>query len=183
MTKQTTMKVLFTTALLTAGIVNGSPFGSKSPQTPFNLPEHKHVSSPASAGRNAAMEYAMKALTGVSSQVVETFETVMGELSDVSKHLTWSLPEKEATRRLDGWEYTVSSAALPEHALRVKKPDSLGVDDVKQVSSAYYGLICSILDIWMSVIRNISFIGSLKVVIIQRKILSCSGSTEVSYIE
>jgi hypothetical protein len=135
MAKQTTLKVLLTTALLTAGIVNGTPFGSKSPQTPFNLPQD-NVKSPASSiSRNAAMEYAMKTLTGVSSQVVETFETVMGELSDVSKHLTWSLPEKAVKPRPEGWAYTVSSAALPEHALRVKKPDSLGVDDVKQVIS------------------------------------------------
>ena len=135
MAKQTTLKVLLTTALLTAGIVNGTPFGSKSPQTPFNLPQDNVKSPISSTSRNAAMEYAMKTLTGVSSQVVETFETVMGELSDVSKHLTWSLPEKAIKPRPEGWAYTVSSAALPEHALRVKKPDSLGVDDVKQVIS------------------------------------------------
>ena len=124
MAKQTTLKVLLTTALLTAGIVNGTPFGSKSPQTPFNLPQDNVKSPISSTSRNAAMEYAMKTLTGVSSQVVETFETVMGELSDVSKHLTWSLPEKAIKPRPEGWAYTVSSAALPEHAGRRPKPGS-----------------------------------------------------------
>jgi hypothetical protein len=179
MAKQTTWKVLLTTALLTAGIVNGTPFGSKSPQTPFNLPQD-NLRSSVSTSRNAAMEYAMKTLTGVSSQVVETFETVMGELSDVSKHLTWSLPEKAVKPRPEGWAYTVSSAALPEHALRVKKPDRLGVDDVKQVISGLAEKVnFSMLDIWTSVTLSISFIGSLKVAMILRKTPLSFGSTEV----
>ena|ERR1700676_534098 len=105
------------------------------PQTAFQLgdPSAQQSHSSANGGRNAAMEYAMKALTGVSAQVAETFETVMAELGDVSKHMTWSLPKKVVTPRPDGWDATVSSAALPEHSLRVKTPNSLGVDDVKQV--------------------------------------------------
>ena len=41
-------------------------------------------------------------------------------------------------------------------------------------------LIFSIPAIWMSVIQNISFIGSLKVAMIQRMTLSSYGLTEVT---
>ena len=107
-------------------------------QKPFNLPKEEAVSKqeyrPAKDGsRFPSMDVALKALSEASSQVIETFETVTSELGDVSKHLTWSLPQKEVKARPHDWDFTVSTSALPEHSLRVKTPDGLGVDDVKQV--------------------------------------------------
>lgn len=93
----------------------------------------KQEHRPAKDGSHStSMDVALKALNEASSQVIETFEAVMSELGDVSKYLTWSLPEKEVNARPHDWDFTVSTSALPEHALRVKNPDSLGVDDVKQ---------------------------------------------------
>lgn len=107
-------------------------------QKPFNLPKEEAASKqeyrPAKDGsRFPSMNVALKALNEVSSQAIETFETVMSELGDVSKHLIWSLPQKEVKVRPYDWDFTVSTSALPEHSLRVKEPDNLGVDDVKQV--------------------------------------------------
>ena len=131
-------KILLATALSTVCLSAATPLGHKLSQTPFKLgaqvPQAAHGSPD---GRSPALEHALKTLSQVSSQVIETFETVMADLSDVSRHLTWSLPRKVATPRLSGWDYTVSSAALPEHSLRVKQPNSLGVDDVKQVRSLF----------------------------------------------
>jgi hypothetical protein len=113
-------------------------------QKPFQLNGiwFKQTDRPGHNGRNAAMEYGLKALTQASAQVIETFETVMAELGDISRHMTWSLPKKNVTPRPDGWDYTVSSGVLPDHALRVKKPKSLGVDHVKQVLNWPFGLSC-----------------------------------------
>jgi hypothetical protein len=119
--------------LSTGYVAHATPF-LHGGQTPFHLSESStHRDNPGSGGRPAAIEYALKALTEASAQVLETFETVMAELGDVAKDMTWSLPKKNITPRPHGWDYTVSSAALPDHALRVKKPNSLGVDHVKQV--------------------------------------------------
>jgi hypothetical protein len=128
-------------SLSTAYFVRATPFGQDA-QRPFQLVEGSLRSQSAADGsRNPAMEYALKALGQASAQVIDTFETVMAELGDVSKHLTWSLPKKVVIPRPSGWDYTVSSAALPDHALRVKKPRSLGVDHVKQVLS--HNVSCS----------------------------------------
>jgi hypothetical protein len=113
-------------------------------QKPFQLNDVslKQTDRPGHNGRNAAMEFGLKALTQASAQVIETFETVMAELGDISRHMTWSLPKKNVTPRPDGWDYTVASGALPDHALRVKKPKSLGVDRVKQVLNRPFGFLC-----------------------------------------
>lgn len=136
--KPSSFKILLATAISAACLVVATPFDHKLSQKTFRLgAQIPHVTSSAN-GRSAAIEKALKALDQVSSQVIETFESVMGELGDISKHLTWSLPKKVATPRLAGWDYTVSSTALPEHSLRVKQPNSLGVDDVKQVHSSLF---------------------------------------------
>jgi hypothetical protein len=116
---------------------NASPLTQNNgPQTHFSLSKehsesthHHHVAG----SRLPSMESALNALRGASAQVVETFESVMSELGDSSKHLTWSLPKKAVEARPNDWDFTVSTTALPEHSLRVKKPNNLGVDDVKQV--------------------------------------------------
>ena len=131
--KPSSLKVLLATAVSVASFTTATPFDHKPSQKTFKLGAQLPQVASSAPGRSAAIENALKALTQVSSQVLDTFESVMGELSDVSKHLTWSLPQKLATPRLSGWDYTVSSAALPEHSLRVKQPNSLGVDNVKQV--------------------------------------------------
>ena len=120
--------------LLTTYLAHANPLIQK----PFYLPKEEAASKqahrpPSDGNRFPSMDVALKALDEASSQVIETFETVMSELGDVSKHLTWSLPKKEVKARPYEWDFTVSTSALPEHSLRVKKPGSLGVDDVKQV--------------------------------------------------
>lgn len=140
--KPNSFKILLATAIFTACCSVATPLDHKLSQIPFKLggqvPQAPHRSAD---GRGPAFKNALKALSQASSQVIETFETVMAELSDVSRHLTWSLPRKVVTPRLDGWDHTVSSAALPEHSLRVKQPNSLGVDDVKQVRSLFSGTV------------------------------------------
>jgi len=131
------LSAAFISLSLTNNYVQATPFINKSPQQPFNLPNHATHESH-KADRTPAMEYALKALSHASAQVIETFETVMAELDDVAKQLTWSLPKKSVRQRPDGWDYKVASAALPEHRLRVKKPNGLGVDDVKQVLHPIY---------------------------------------------
>jgi len=118
---------------------NASPLIQNNvPQTHFSLSKEHSESTlyhhVAGDSRLPSMESALNALRGVSAQVVETFESVMSELGDASKHLTWSLPRKSAEARPNDWDFTVSTTALPEHSLRVKKPNNLGVDDVKQVT-------------------------------------------------
>src|SRR6266496_254370 len=120
--------------VLTTYLARANPFV----QNPFNLPKEeptsKQLHSPAQdGGRFPSMDVALEALSEASSEVIEIFETVMSELGNVSKHLTWSLPQKEVKARPHDWDFKVSTSALPEHSLRVKNPDSLGVDDVKQV--------------------------------------------------
>ena len=119
--------------VLTPYVAHANPFIQK----PLNILNAEATSKqehrPAKDGSHStSMDVALKALNEASSQVIETFEAVMSELGDVSKHLTWSLPKKEVNARPQDWEFTVSTSALPEHALRVKEPDNLGVDDVKQ---------------------------------------------------
>jgi hypothetical protein len=122
-------------------IANASPLiQNNAAQTHFSLSKeqsesthHHHHHHVADNSRMPSMESALNALRGASAQVVETFESVMSDLGDVSKHLTWSLPQKAVSARPDGWDFTVSTTALPQHSLRVKKPNNLGVDDVKQV--------------------------------------------------
>ena len=114
---------------------NSSPLSQNAgAQTPFRLSKGESTLHPVvGVNRLPSIESALTALRGASAQVVETFENVMSELGDASKHLTWSLPRKTVKSRPDEWDFKVSSDALPDHALRVKKPNSLGVDDVKQV--------------------------------------------------
>jgi len=98
------------------------------------------------------MESTLNALRGASTQVLETFESVMSELGDTSNRLTWSLPKKAVQARPNGWDFTVSTTALPEHSLRVKKPSDLGVDDVKQVPINLAALYRSLIRLvfWLS---------------------------------
>jgi hypothetical protein len=133
-------KFLFTAVLLcifSAHIcVSATPYIQKTFQKPFKLatPDAEPAHSPADPATLPSLDSALKALSEVSYQVIETFETVMSELGgEVTKYLSWSLPQKEVTHRPHDWDYTVSTTALPEHSLRVKKPRGLGVDDVKQV--------------------------------------------------
>ena len=140
--KPSSFKILLAIAVCTACFSVATPLDHKLSQKPFKLGEQTPQAAHGSAdGRSPAVENALKALSQASSQVIKTFETVMADLSDVSRHLTWSLPRKVVTPRLGGWDYTVSSAALPEHSLRVKQPNSLGVDDVKQVRSIFSGTV------------------------------------------
>jgi hypothetical protein len=110
---------------------------NNAPQIHFSLSKEQFESTNHNhhvvGNRLPSMESALNALRGASAQVVETFESVMSELGDASKHLTWSLPKKTVEVRPNDWDFTVSTTALPEHSLRVKKPNNLGVDDVKQV--------------------------------------------------
>ena len=126
--------IILLSLVLTTYLTHANPLIQK----PFSRPKEEAASTqthrPANDGsRFPSKDVALKALSEASSQVIETFEIVMSELGDVSKHLTWSLPKKEVKARPHGWDFTVSTSALPEHSLRVKKPNSLGVDDVKQV--------------------------------------------------
>ena len=107
------------------------------PQKPFNIPKQNPLFAHHSAtgGRLPSLDVALKSLGEASSQVIETFENVMSELGDDAKRMTWSLPQKAVKARPHDWDFTVSTTALPEHSLRVKTPDGLGVDDVKQVPS------------------------------------------------
>jgi hypothetical protein len=66
-------------------------------------------------------------------QTTETYQQVVAELGDDGFPFSWSVPPKEASKRVGVWEYSVASTALPDHSLRIKQPTGLGVDDVKQV--------------------------------------------------
>jgi hypothetical protein len=112
-----------------------TPFVPNESQKVFNIPKQNPQSGHHSAtgSRLPSLDVALESLGEASSQVIETFENVMSELADDAKHMTWSLPQKAVKARPHDWDFTVSTTALPEHSLRVKKPDSLGVDDVKQV--------------------------------------------------
>ena len=165
--------------IATSFLANANPLIQK----PFTLPKDtaKQSYSPLTDGRPPPLDIALKALNEASSQVIETFENVMSELGDISNQFTWSLPKKEVTGPRHDWDFRVSTSVLPEHSLRVKKPDSLGVDDVKQVQIiAKKILISSILGIWMSVNQNTFSTGFLRVAITQRRIRSSCGLTEVS---
>jgi hypothetical protein len=125
--------------LLILPSANAAP-GVIGSQKPFRLPNILGSSNHGSHNKASypALDRALKSLSGVSQQVVETFESVMSELgSDVFKHLTWTLPHKDVVSRPDReWRYRVSSDATPEHSLRIREPKNLGVDDVKQVRIA-----------------------------------------------
>jgi hypothetical protein len=118
-------------------LIVATPLVPNEHQKPFNIP--KQTPQPphhsATGGRLPSLDVALKSLDEASLQLIETFENVMSELGDNAKHMTWSLPQKAVKARPHDWDFTVSTTALPEHSLRVKKPDSLGVDDVKQVPS------------------------------------------------
>jgi hypothetical protein len=122
--------IILLSLVLTTYLTHANPLIQK----PFNLPKEEAQThrSANDGSRFPSKDVALKALSEASYQVIETFEIVMSELGDVSKHLTWSLPKKEVKARPHDWDFTVSTSALPEHSLRVKKPNSLGVDDVKQ---------------------------------------------------
>jgi hypothetical protein len=83
--------------------------------------------------RDPALQKALDALKEAPSEVMETFEQVMLDLGYFSGNLTWTLPAKEISPRPDGWDFSITSNVLPDHSLRVKQPNGLGVDDVKQV--------------------------------------------------
>jgi hypothetical protein len=133
--------VLFTLSLVFAAATHASPLTQ---QIPFQHPAvHPAVAAttPTSASASAkwadrlpCLDVALQSLRDASAQVLDTFEAVMSEFRDAANDLTWTLPKKNIVPRPDkDWDFSVSSSALPEHALRVKKPDGLGVDDVKQV--------------------------------------------------
>jgi hypothetical protein len=128
----TTVVLLF--LVLTTYLANATPFILDGTQKPFQIPKSvsQSVHHTNIDGRVPCLDIALKSLGEASSQTIETFENVMSELGDVSKHMTWSLPQKKANARLHDWDFTVSTTALPEHSLRVKRPNNLGVDNVKQ---------------------------------------------------
>jgi len=106
-------------------------------QITFQNPRPENADAPGlahdGADRLPCLNFALQSLRDASSQVLETFESVMSELRDAARDMTWSLPKKNVVPRPDDWDFIVSSSALSEHSLRVKRPDGLGVDDVKQV--------------------------------------------------
>ena len=138
MARQHSTLSLSTFILLSLVLTTYLGHANPSVQKPFNIHKEegasKQLHNPAKdGGRFPSMDVALEALSEASSQVIEIFETVMSELGDVSKHLTWSLPQKEVKARPHDWEFKVSTSVLPEYSLRVKIPNNLGVDDVKQV--------------------------------------------------
>src|SRR5579862_7075721 len=127
------LKFVHILALLFTCSVLASPFGIPKGQNPFiESPPQK---AQRESARLSGILIALDSLKEASPQAIETFEKVMAELSDISEHLTWRLPEKKIASRPTGWDYTVSSSVLPEHRLRIKQPNKLGVDDVKQVNT------------------------------------------------
>ena len=127
------LTTILLSAILCGNAVTASPYGYPNGQKPFISPESSTQSFNSRTRPLPGLVSALDALKETTPHVIETFETVMAELSDVSKHLTWDLPKKHVTPRPHEWDYTVSTPALPEHRLRVKQPYKLGVDDVKQV--------------------------------------------------
>lgn len=103
-------------------------------QKTFNLPNKYLEASdrPSSMHRHPGFEVVLEAFKAASPRTQEMFEAFLSGLADDSEHLDLSLPQKDVTLR-PAWDFTVSTAALPEHSLRVKRPNSLGVDDTKQV--------------------------------------------------
>jgi hypothetical protein len=124
--------VLFTLSLVFAAATHASPLTQ---QIPFQHPAVAATSASAKwADRLPCLDVALQSLRDASAQVLDTFESVMSEFRDAANDLTWTLPKKNIVPRPDNnWDFSVSSSALPEHSLRVKKPNGLGVDDVKQV--------------------------------------------------
>jgi len=107
-----------------------------SPLTQITFQHHrpKNADVPSDgADRLPCLNFALQSLREASSQVIETFESVMAEFRDVARDMTWSLPKKHVVPRPNDWDFIVSSSALAEHSLRVKRPEGLGIDDVKQV--------------------------------------------------
>jgi hypothetical protein len=128
---------------------NASPLTQITFQSPNAKAGQTDKIAMASGDRLPCLEAALQSLHHASSQVLETFELIMSEFHDAAKDLTWTLPKKNILPRPTDWDFTISSSALPDHSLRVKKPNSLGVDDVKQVSInfLYILLTCSMLAI------------------------------------
>jgi len=123
-------------ALLLSGFVGASPFGQKTPQKAFQLPKGyvDTKQKPSHDDGQSSWSKAIEALKEASPQVLDTFTSVMSELGDAARSLTWTLPQKDVLPRPNDWDFIVSSKALPGHSLRIKEPKSLGVDNVKQVS-------------------------------------------------
>lgn len=120
--------------LLLVFVANASPFTQITFQNPHPT---DGITTTKWGDRLPCLDVALQSLSDASFEVLETFESVMSELRDAARELTWTLPEKNVLPRPSkDWDFTVASSALPEHALRVKKPKSLGVDDVKQVYTA-----------------------------------------------
>lgn len=145
--------VLFSLSLVFAAATHASPLTQ---QIPFQHPALT-ATTPTSAAASAkwadrlpCLDVALQSLRDASAQVLDTFESVMSEFRDAANDLTWTLPRKNIVPRPDhDWDFSVSSSALPEHSLRVKKPNGLGVDDVKQVCPGLFLalLTCSTLAI------------------------------------
>jgi len=127
--------VLFSLSLVFTAVTHASPLTQQIPfQHPALAAKAASTSSAKWADRLPCLDVALQSLLDASAQVIETFESVMSEFRDAANDLTWTLPKKNVVPRpTHDWDFSVSSSALPEHSLRVKKPDSLGVDDVKQV--------------------------------------------------
>ena len=127
-------------ALLLCSPAGASPFIQNGAQKAFQLPNgpvHANQRKLLHDDGQSSLSKAIEALKEASPRVVDTFNSVMSELGDVARDLTWSLPQKEVLPRPHDWDFTVSSKALPGHSLRIKEPKSLGVDNVKQVSLTY----------------------------------------------
>jgi len=119
--------------LYLAFFVSASPFRQPGTQKPFVHSQDPSVPPAVSLSRLPAVQSALKSLRDASPQVIETFEKVMAELGDISQSLTWMLPQKQVVPRPNDWDFTITTKALPEHSLRIKQPNELGVDDVRQV--------------------------------------------------
>lgn len=147
--RQTFITALVLFILLAVGSPATRPLARIGLQIPFNFPEpHDNPARPIpSVASHSSLDVALKELEGASQQVIDTFEAVMSELgSEVSTYLIWSLPHKNVRISKHKWDFEVSSNALPEHSLRVKVPNSLGVDDVKQVRLKFVSNIASAID-------------------------------------
>ncbi|OLL22516.1 Carboxypeptidase Y A [Neolecta irregularis DAH-3] len=82
----------------------------------------------------AHLDQAREALKLLSTEVLDNWEWVSKNYATAFTELTWTTPEKKATKKEGGWDAISTASALPDHQLRIKTPSNLGVDKVKQYS-------------------------------------------------
>jgi hypothetical protein len=130
------------------GSVSASPLIHDEEQSPFGLSEPFSKAAQSSAPKypSASLEAEIKLLLNIIEDLAEeATDDVFGFTGGLMRDWTYS---KESHPRSD-WDITVSSEALPDHALRVRSPEDLGIDDVKQVLANCGNCSFSTLVIWM----------------------------------